>query len=388
MLPATPSEDPMVETPPQTALALRSTVSEAGTLELTLENLPVPPPKEHEIVVRVEAAPVNPSDLGTLLAGADITTAKQTGSADAPRITAEIPSRFMGGLKARVGKGMPAGNEGAGIVVAAGEKVQNLLGKRVALSNGAMYAEYSVAPAAFALPLPEGTTPAEGASCFVNPLTAQGMIETMRLEGHSALVHTAAASNLGQMLVKLCLADGVPLVNIVRKPAQEDLLRKLGAEHVCNSSAPSFLDDLTNALAATGATLGFDATGGGALAGQILTCMERALVRNAESFSNYGSDTHKQVYIYGGLEKSPTRFERSFGMAWGMGGWLLTPFLQKLEPAVSGRLFGRVAKELKTTFASHYTQEVSLKQLLDVDTLVACGRQATGEKLLVRPDAG
>jgi NADPH2:quinone reductase len=378
----------MSTTLPDSTLALRSTVTQAGTLELSLERVPLPAPKENEIVLRVEAAPINPSDLGMLFAGADLNTAKQTGTPDAPRITAEIPPAMLGSLAARIDQPMPVGNEGAGTVVAAGEATQALLGKRVAVVNGAMYAEYSVATAGFALPLPEGTTPAEGASCFVNPLTAQGMLETLRMEGHSALVHTAAASNLGQMLVKLCLADGIPLVNVVRKPAQEDLLRKLGAEHVCNSSAPSFMDDLTDAIATTGATLAFDATGGGELAGQILLCMERALIRNATSYSTYGSDTHKQVYLYGGLEKSPITFERNFGLAWGMGGWLLTPFLQKLAPADAGRLFGRVAAELKTTFASHYTQEVSLKQLLDVDTLIACGRQATGEKYLVRPDAG
>jgi NADPH2:quinone reductase len=251
-----------------------------------------------------------------------------------------------------------------------------------------MYAQYRCIAAGFCLPLPEGTTAVDGASCFVNPLTALGMVETMKLEGHSALAHTAAASNLGQMLVKLCNADGVPLVNIVRRPEQVELLKGLGAKHVCSSSEPSFGEDLVEALAETGATLAFDATGGGDLADQILTCMEVAASRSAKEFSRYGSSIHKQVYIYGGLDRSPTILKRSYGMAWGVGGWLLPLFLQKIGPEAGQRLRERVAREIKTNFASHYTNEVSLAEALALDAIAAYARQATGEKYLIRPNKG
>jgi NADPH:quinone reductase len=250
-----------------------------------------------------------------------------------------------------------------------------------------MYTQYRAVDASACLALPEGTTAKDGASSFVNPLTALGMLETMRREGHSALVHTAAASNLGQMLVKLCAADGVPLVNIVRKPDQEQLLRSLGAVHVCNSSSPSFAADLLEALKATSATLAFDATGGGALASQILSGMEEAASATATEYSRYGSTVHKQVYIYGGLDTGPTILTRNFGMAWGIGGWLLTYFLQNAGAETIGRLRARVAAELTTTFASTYTREVSLAGMLRPDAFHAYVKRATGEKFLVTPQA-
>jgi NADPH2:quinone reductase len=293
----------------------------------------------------------------------------------------------MPGLAARVGESMPVGNEGCGVVVAAGSApdAQALLGLTVAIIGGATYGQYRSVPAVSCLVLPDGTDPADGASCFVNPLTALSMVETMRMEGHTALVHTAAASNLGQMLVKICLADGVPLVNIVRRPEQVELLLSLGAEHVCDSSAPTFTVDLTTALIATGATLAFDATGGGRLAGQILGCMEAAANATATEYNRYGSTVHKQVYIYGGLDRSPTEFVRNFGMAWGIGGWLLTPFLQKLGLPGMLRLRERVVAELTTTFASHYTDQVSLAGALALDAIGTYARQATGQKFLIRP---
>ena len=186
--------------------------------------------------------------------------------------------------------------------------------------------------------LPAGTTPADGASWFVNPLTALGMTETMRRENHKALVHTAAASNLGQMLNKICIKDGIGLVNIVRSKEQADILHKIGAKHVVDSTADSFMDDLTNALVETGATIAFDAIGGGKLAGQILTCMEIAANKTAKEYSRYGSNVYKQVYIYGSLDNRPTELSRAFGLTWGVGGWLLTPFLQKIGPAEIGQL--------------------------------------------------
>jgi len=366
---------------------IRSLVTAGGELQLSIATVDTPQPAEHEVLVRIDAAPINPSDLGLLLAAADVSRATSTGPADSPVVTAPIAPQVMPGLAARVGESMPVGNEGCGVVVAAGSApdAQALLGRTVAIIGGATYGEYRSVPAASCLVLPDGTDPADGASCFVNPLTALSMVETMRMEGHTALVHTAAASNLGQMLVKICLADGVPLVNIVRRPDQVELLRSLGAEHVCDSSAPTFTADLTAALVATGATLAFDATGGGRLAGQILGCMEAAANATATEYNRYGSTVHKQVYIYGGLDRSPTEFVRNFGMAWGIGGWLLTPFLQKLGLEGMLRLRARVVAELTTTFASHYTDQVSLAGALSLDAIGTYARQATGQKFLIRP---
>ena len=366
---------------------IRSLVTAGGELQLSIATVDTPQPAEHEVLVRIDAAPINPSDLGLLLAAADVSRATSTGPADSPVVTAPIAPQVMPGLAARVGESMPVGNEGCGVVVAAGSApdAQALLGRTVAIIGGATYGEYRCVPAVSCLVLPDGTDPADGASCFVNPLTALSMVETMRMEGHTALVHTAAASNLGQMLVKICLTDGVPLVNIVRRPEQVELLRSLGAEHVCDSSAPTFTADLTAALVATGATLAFDATGGGRLAGQILGCMEAAANATATEYSRYGSTVHKQVYIYGGLDRSPTEFVRNFGMAWSIGGWLLTPFLQKLGLEGMLRLRARVVAELTTTFASRYTDQVSLAGALSLDAIGTYARQATGQKFLIRP---
>ena len=370
------------------ALELRSEIKKEGTLEISLVDVPIPEPKEDEVLVRVEASPINPSDLGMLFGMADIAKAKVSGSEDRPVVTADIPDNMMRALAARVGQSLPAGNEGAGVVVKAGnsEIAQALMGKTVAILGGAMYAQYRCIKAKQCLLMHEGVTPAEGASCFVNPLTALGMVETMRLEGYTALVHTAAASNLGQMLNKICIKDGVDLVNIVRRKEHVDLLRDIGATHVCNSSEPTFMEDLVEALVATGATVAFDATGGGKLGGQILTAMEIAANKTAKEFSRYGSTVHKQLYIYGGLDRSPTTFNRSFGMAWGIGGWLLTPFLVKIGPEAAEELRQRVAAEVKTTFASSYTREVSLAEALTREAIAVYGLQATGEKYLINPN--
>ena len=372
----------------KTGLELRSLVKKSGDLELSLVEVPVPIPQADEVVVRVEGSPINPSDLGLLFGAADMGSARRSGTTALPVITAGIPEALMKGMAGRLDQSMPVGNEGAGVVVSAGAsaEAQALLGKMVALIGGAMYAQYRCMKAKQCLALPAGTSAAEGASCFVNPLTAQGMVETMRLEGHKALVHTAAASNLGQMLNKICLADGVSLVNVVRTPEQAALLKVLGASHVCNSSAPAFMQDLTEALVATGATLAFDAIGGGKLAGQILTCMEAAINRSAKEYSRYGSATHKQVYIYGGLDTGPTILNRGFGMTWGVGGWLLFPFLQKIGNAAAQKLRERVVKELKTTFASHYTKEISLAEALSLEEIGVYGKRATGAKYLINPN--
>ena len=375
---------------PTTGLQLRSLVQPDGTLELSLVDTPVAPPADDEVLVHIQATPINPSDIGLLLGAADLASVQVAGSASRPVATARIPERAMPAMAARLGQSMPVGNEGAGRVIAAGASpaAQALLGQTVAVLGGAMYAQYRTLKVAMCLPLPAGTTPAEGASCFVNPLTALGMTETMRREGHTALVHTAAASNLGQMLNKICQADGIGLVNIVRKPEQEALLRGIGAQHVCNMASPTFLADLTEALVASGATIAFDATGGGTLAGQILACMEAAINRTAKEYSRYGSAVHKQVYLYGHLDTRPTEINRTFGMAWGVGGWLLFPFLQKIGQAAAQALRERVAAELKTTFASHYAQEVSLAEALDPAMVARSARRATGLKYLINPWKG
>jgi NADPH2:quinone reductase len=373
-----------------TGLQLRSTVRKGGVLEVSLASVPVPEPKPDEVVVRVEASPINPSDLGLMFGGADLSTARASGTPDVPVVTVGLSPALVKALAGRVDQSLPVGNEGAGVVVRAGssDQARALMGKTVAILGGAMYAQYRSIKAAQCLVLPQGTTPAEGASCFVNPLTALGMVETMRREGHSALVHTAAASNLGQMLNRICLQDGVRLVNVVRRPEHVEVLEAIGAEHVVSSSAPTFLDDLTEALATTGATLAFDAVGGGRLATQILSCMEAAANRSAKEYSRYGSTTHKQVYIYGGLDRGPTEIVRNFGMAWGVGGWLLTAFLQKIGPQAAQKLRERVAAEIKTTFASRYTKEVSLAEALRLEEIAVYGKQATGEKYLINPNKG
>jgi NADPH2:quinone reductase len=374
---------------PDTALELRSLVTSQGTLELSLHDVPVPTPAANEVLVRIEASPINPSDLGLLTAGADMATATVAGTSERPVVTAALGPGALAALSGRVDRSLPVGNEGAGLVVAAGssEAAQALLGRRVGIAGGAMYAQYRAVDAAACLVLPEGATAKDGASSFVNPLTALGMLETMRREGHSALVHTAAASNLGQMLVKLCAKDGVPLVNVVRKPEQEQLLRSLGATHVLNSASPSFTTELTEALKATSATLAFDATGGGTLASQLLSGMEQAANASAAEYSRYGSTVHKQVYIYGGLDTGPTTLKRDFGMAWGIGGWLVTPFLIGAGADIVSRLRARVAAELTTTFASAYTSEVSLAGMLRPEAFNAYNKRATGEKFLVTPHA-
>lgn len=379
----------MAETIPETGLQIRSTIKSSGELEIALVSVTTPEPGPDDVLIRVEATPINPSDLGLLFGPADMTTAQVSGTPEQPLVTARVPQALMRAAAARLDQAMPVGNEGAGIVVKAGGSAaaQALVGKTVAVVPGGMYSQYRLVPANQCLVMKDGITPAAGASCFVNPLTALGMVETMRHEGHKALVHTAAASNLGQMLLKICLKDGVDLVNIVRKQEQVDLLESLGARHVCNSTSPRFMDELTDALAETGATIAFDATGGGDLASRILTCMEAAANRNSSGFSRYGSNVYKQVYIYGGLERSPTTLTRNYGMLWGLGGWLLTPFLQKIGNDAAQKLRQRVADEIDTTFKSTYSNRVSLREALSLDAINAYGGQHTGKKFLIEPQA-
>ncbi|MDH3678413.1 MAG: zinc-binding dehydrogenase [Acidimicrobiia bacterium] len=364
---------------------LRSTVTTEGEVVLSIEPFEVDPPVSDEVLIRIEASPINPSDLGVLLAGADVTTA----TADDGSVRLKLSPGAQAAVQARVGKAMPVGNEGAGVVVAGGDSplAQSLVGRTVAALAGGMYGTHRTVKADQCLVLAEGTAPIDAASCFVNPLTALGMTETMRREDHTGLVHTAAASNLGQMLNRICQADGIPLVNIVRRREHVDLLRAQGAEHVVDSSSASFVDDLTTALIETGATIAFDAIGGGELASTILQSMEAAATANGGEYNRYGSTTHKQVYIYGGLDRGPTIVNRAFGMAWAIGGWLLPPFLAEIGPDRAEQLRQRVAHELTRTFASSYTATISLDEVLDLDRLRAYARMATGEKVLVTPQA-
>lgn len=370
-----------------TYLQLRSLITADGELQLSLKQAPIPEPAADEVLIRIEAAPINPSDLALLIGPADLSTARVGGTAEQPTLTARIPQRSMSAMAARADQSMVIGNEGAGVVVKAGANAQALLGKTVAALGGGMFSQYRIVKAAACLPLPAGTSPAEGASCFVNPLTALSMVENMHRENHTALVHTAAASNLGQMLNRICLKDGVPLVNIVRSAEQATTLRNIGARYVCDSTSPDFMAELTDAIAATGATLAFDAISGGKLANQILICMEAAINRKATSYSRYGSAVHKQIYSYGVLDTSPIVIDRAqVGMAWSVSGWLLTYFLEKIGPQATQKLRERIIAELKTTFASHYTAEISLVEALRPDVIQACNRRATGEKYLINPN--
>jgi NADPH:quinone reductase-like Zn-dependent oxidoreductase len=371
-------------------LQLRTLLKKSGELEVSLVDVPTPEPADDEVVVRVEGSPINPSDLGLLFGPAEMSTAQVSGTRDKPVVTARMPEAAMRMMGGRLDQSLPVGNEGAGVVIRTGgsDAAKALMGKTVSMIGGAMYSQYRTMKVRDVMELPPGTTAADGASWFVNPLTALGMTETMRRENHKALVHTAAASNLGQMLNKICIKDGIGLVNIVRSKEQADILKKIGARHVVDSTAPTFMDDLTAALVETGATIAFDAIGGGKLASQILTAMEIAANKTAKEYSRYGSNVFKQVYIYGSLDNRPTELTRAFGLTWSVSGWLLTPFLQKIGPADIGRLRQRVASELKTTFASHYTKEVSLQEVLDPANIAVYNKRSTGEKFLINPTKG
>ena len=372
---------------PKTQQQLHSLVTDSGELQLSLVEVPLAAPGADEVVVRVEATPINPSDLGGLFAGASWADFTPTGTPGHPALTGQVPAAALPALRPRVGERLVVGNESAGVVVAAGSnpEAQHLLGKTVALTGGEMYQQYRTVKANDCLVLDAHSTPADGASSYVNPLTSQAMVEVMRLEGHKALVHTAAASNLGQMLNRICIADGVDLVNVVRSPEQVALLRAQGAKWVVDTSSADFDVELFAAISATGATLAFDAVGGGELASKLLTAMERAISATATEYSRYGSATHKQVYIYGGLDHSPTILHRAYGMSWGVNGWLLTPFLERAGDEIVGRMRNRVATELRTTFASHYTDVISLADMLDPEKIAVYAKFATGRKFLVNP---
>ena len=368
---------------------IRSMVTSDGNIEISIAKIEMPIPGDDEVLIEVHAAPINPSDLGLLLSfAADLSTINVSGSGDETITSMKIHPALMGAMKPRIDESMPVGNEGSGIVIDAGANAKELIGKTVGLAGGSMYSQYRCVPAANCLVMEEGTSAAEAASSFVNPLTALAFIETMKMENHTAIVHTAAASNLGQMLVKICKNDDIPLVNIVRKQEQVDILKDIGAELVCNTSDSNFMESLVSALVTSGATLGFDATGGGnggELPGQILAAMEVAANKTAKEYSRYGSDTYKQVYIYGGLDQSPTILKRSYGMSWGLGGWLLTPMIGRIGMEKFQAMRARVAKEIKTTFASSYANEISFEEMLQPEIIKSYAKQATGQKYLVNP---
>jgi NADPH:quinone reductase-like Zn-dependent oxidoreductase len=372
---------------PATNTTMLTEVKPDGTMELYLAALPMPTPKDHEVLVKVLATPINPSDLGLMVGAADTSSARAIERDGLPGLAMDVPEAGMRFMASRIGQAMPIGNEGCGVVVAAGasEAAQALMGKTVALIGGEIYAEYRCLAAMACMPLPDGTAPEDGASCFVNPLTSLGFTETMKMEGYKGIVHAAAASNLGQMLVKICKADGIPLVNIVRSAEQVALLKGIGAEIVLNSTDADFAEQLTEAIYQTEAFIGFDPIGGGKLAGQILGCMEAAAVKRMTAYSRYGSDQMKQLYIYGALDVGPTILNRNFGLTWGLGGWLLTPFMAKAGGEIVGRMRARVAAELTTTFKSHYSHRVSLAEAVNVATMQAYNAKRTGEKYLIVP---
>ncbi len=370
---------------PRRGLELRSTITRAGELELSLIEVDVAAPTGDQVLVRVQATPISPSDLALLVGPADLATLRVGGTPERPTAIATVPAGRLPFVAARLDQALAVGNEGAGVVIETGEAASALRGKLVALASGGMFAQYRIARAAECFVLPEGATPAQGASAFVNPMTVLAMLETMRRDGHTALVHTAAASNLGQMLVRACAADGIPLVNIVRRVEQVTLLRGLGATHVLDSTAPTFRADLLEAVSTTGATLAFDAISGGTLASQILVAMEIAAGRKATAYSRYGTSVPKQVYIYGRLDLSPTQLDPGVGLAFSVSGWLLPTFLGKAGGEVIQRLRKRVQAELTTTFASHYTAELSLADALDPETIRRYSRKATGSKFLITP---
>jgi NADPH:quinone reductase len=372
----------------RTQLQLRSLIRSTGELELSLVEVPIPRPGPGEVLVRIEASPLNPSDHGLLFGAANMSAAVASGTRDRPTVTAPVPPNAMKGMAARLNQSLPVGNEAAGVVVEtdASDAARALVGKKVAMLGGAMYSQFRSIAADQCLPLPGEVSVAEGASAFVNPMTALGMIDTMRREGHSAIVHTAAASNLGQMLHRLCAAENIKLLNIVRSDDQETLLRGMGASYVCDTRSSRFIEELTDAIAATGATIAFDAVGGGPLAGQILRSMEVAASKNIKTYSRYGSTVHKQVYLYGGLDPGPTELVRDYGMAWGIGGWLVMSFMQKVGPAVVAKLKERIASELRTTFLSKYSNEISLADMLQLEVITAYRKRETGRKYLVNPN--
>ena len=368
---------------PASARRLVSEATAEGMIDLRIEEIPIPALQPGQLFVRIDAAPLHPSDLGMMIMAGDVSRAEHVGAC----LRMPVPEAARAMMAARAGMAVPVGNEGAGVVIASGDADgEALIGRSVAAFAGAMYADHRVLPRKAVVPLPEGASARDGAAMSVNPLTALAMVEVMRRDGAKALVHTAAASSLGQMLQRICAKDGIPLVNIVRRPEQAALLKALGAKHVLNSQGDGFMAKMIDAFAEVDATIAFDAVGGGPLAGMILTAMEAAQKRGAPTISPYGSPIPKRAYIYGRLDPTPTSVPPTVGMAWGANGFLLPHFLEEAGEAVRRRMEARVMAELTTTFAIAYTQEIGLDALLDPAVLVRATAKATNEKFLIRPN--
>lgn len=374
----------MTDNLPASGLQLLSTLEPGGTLRLALAERAVDQPGEGEVVVRLEAAPINPSDLMTLLGPADPALARSAGGETTIAVEPDAARDYAG----RFGVPLEPGLAGAGTVVAAGRNGEALIGRKVALLSmrRGTFGQYVTVSAAECAPLPDGISARQGADVFCNPMTALSIVETVRLEGHAGLIHTAAASNLGQMLVRICAEDGLPLVNVVRREEQVRLLADLGAEHVCVSSSPTFAEDLRAAIAATGATIAFDAIGGGAMPGLLLEAMEDVAAAAMGFYSPYGSLGLKQVFIYGHLDRSPTVLHNArYGMLWDLRHWAMPQTLARVTPERVGEMQQRVLAGLASTFASHYARELSLAEALEPDALRAYARMATGKKVLINP---
>lgn len=369
----------------QSSKQLFTLITSDGQLRMSVNDINLPSPKPHEVIVRIEASPINPSDMWPMFGPANL--AEATFNKDKMQLSAPIYPGMLARVSPRLDQTLPIGNEGAGTVVTAGDspEAQALMGKTVGILSGATYAEYACVPIQACIVHHQETSAKQAASSFVNPLTALGMVETMRMEGHSALVHTAAASSLGQMLNRICLEQDIPLVNIVRNQTQGDILKKIGAKIICDSSDKDFKQHLLQAIDETGATLAFDAIGGGELVSDILTAMERVGSKGAKGFNTYGSAANKQVYIYGGLDFSPTILNRAYGMTWGIGGWLLMRFLAKLSTERVAQLHKQVADEIHTTFASSFSEELSFEQALTPSIIEKYNAKKTGAKYLINP---
>jgi len=358
-----------------------TTMEADGTLVVEIAETAFRDPTGSQVLVRMEAAPINPSDLALLFGPADLENAEYSPG----KIIAKMPEPFARAASGRHGQRMPVGNEGAGTVVAAGDNpaAQALIGQRVACVPGNAFSQYAISEAAMCLPLGDISCQ-DGASAFVNPMTALGFVETAKVEGHTAMVHTAAASNLGQMLNKICQQDGIELVNIVRKQEQADILQGIGAKYIVNSSDPDYMAQLRAAISETGAYFGFDPIGGGNSVDRIFAAMEQ-VASGTTAYSRYGSDQAKKMYIYGRLDVSPTILTPSYGFGFTLSGWLLTPFLAKAGMETIVRMRQRVLAGLTTTFASNYKKKVTLEQMLEKDAATDYNAMHTGEKYLLTP---
>lgn len=365
-----------------TGKQLFTTLSDDGKLTVEIADQTFPEPTGNQVLVKMEAAPINPSDLAILTGAADFDNAEYSPG----KVVATMPEPFLSGQKSRFGQRLPAGNEGAGTVVATGDSdmARALMGQRVACVPGNAFSQYAIADAMMCLPLGDHSAE-EGASSFVNPMTALGFAENAKLDGQKAIIHTAAASNLGQMLVKICQEDDIALVNMVRKAEHVDLLKGLGATHVVNTSDGDFMDQLRGAIRETGAFYGFDPIGGGQAVDNVFKAMEQVAVTQMDEYSRYGSNQAKRMFIYGRLDFGPTILTPSYGFGWTLSGWLLTPFLQQVGMETMVRMRTRVQQDLTTTFASSYKTKVDLEGMLTKEAITDYRRMKTGEKYLVTP---